>query len=313
MGLDFFNSYSQARKIFELVDIYCGAPSGGTSLSKVTFEGPEQELKRTIYTQPAILAVSLSAWGAYTQAGGPEPDFVAGHSLGEYTALVAAGVLSCEDAIKLVAQRARLMENCPPGAMSAVIGAKQEIVEECCRRAGNELGGNQGDVGGNGGNETVVIANFNTEDQLVISGNPRAVQKASDLIKQYGSKVIPLPVGGAFHSPLMSSAGKEFTRYINNAHFANAAYPVVQNYDAQPSQSASEIKDKLSRQIESSVRWSQTIQYMVLQGVNTFIEIGPGKTLSGMVKKLANDSHVFNISSIETLRSAIAQLSELVV
>jgi [acyl-carrier-protein] S-malonyltransferase len=300
MGLDFFNSSSGARKIFELVDVYCR-----TSLSKITFEGPESELKRTLYTQPAILAVSLSAWCAYSEAGGPEPEFVAGHSLGEYTALAAAGVLAPEDAIKLVAQRARLMESCPAGAMSAVIGSKPDIVEECCKKASSELSAN--------GQETVVIANFNTEEQLVISGSPTAMQKAAELLKETGCRIIPLPVGGAFHSPLMASAAKEFANYVEEAHFADAAYPVVQNYDAKPSQSASEIKAKLSKQIESSVKWSQTIQYMVSQGVDTFIEIGPGKALSGMMKKLAPNAQIYNVSSVETLHTAIAQLSQLAV
>jgi [acyl-carrier-protein] S-malonyltransferase len=299
MGLDFFNHSSAARKIFELADGCCR-----TSLSKITFEGPESELKRTLYTQPAILAVSLSAWHAYFEAGGPEPEFVAGHSLGEYTALVSAGVIAPEDAIKLVVQRARLMESCPPGAMSAVIGSTQQVVEECCQKVSAELGG------ADNGNEVVVIANYNTAEQLVISGSPGAVQKASQLLKESGGKVIPLVVGGAFHSPLMKLAADEFVHHIESARFSNAAYPVVQNVDAQPSQDANVIKEKLSKQIASSVRWSQTIQYMLIQGVDTFVEIGPGKALSGMVKKLSKDAGVFSVSDMETLKAVISQLSE---
>ncbi|MBI2812529.1 MAG: ACP S-malonyltransferase [Candidatus Melainabacteria bacterium] len=304
MGGDLVKEFEEARQLFQTVD-----QIAGRSLSKLCIEGPEEELKRTVNTQPTILSVSLAAWKCYQSLGGPKPDFVAGHSLGEITALVAANVLTVEDAVRLVDKRARLMEECPKGAMSAVLGVPADVLEKCCADAHAELK----DGGAKDIDAVVIVANFNTRDQLVISGNPDAVVKAGEKAKAAGGKVIPLPVGGAFHSPLMSAASIEFAGEIAKAQFQNASCAVVQNFDAQPSTSAAEIKEKLGRQMESAVRWCATIEYMLSQGVDTFIEIGPGKVLVGTVKKIDKSARMFNVSDSTNLKATIQELGHALV
>lgn len=299
MGKDFFEKSPVARATFEEIDA-----AAGRSLSELCFNGPEDELKRTINTQPTILAVSLAAWRAYEQAGGQQPDFVAGHSLGEFSALVAAGALSVEAAVKLVDKRARLMEQCPKGAMSAVIGMAGDDLEAICKEVG-------ADQRAAGAPDTVIVANFNTHEQLVISGSPEAVHLVRDKAKAKGARVIPLPVGGAFHSPLMSEAAKEFEAELTKWTLSDAKFPIVQNVDAKAAEKADILQYKLSRQMPSAVRWTATIDYMVTQGVDTFVEIGPGKALAGMVRKIAPTAQVFNISDTATLKDTLQQMSAL--
>lgn len=295
MGLDLFNNFAEAKATYEQIDAVAGR-----ALSDLCFEGPEAELKRTINTQPTILATSLAAWACYEKLGGPKPDFVAGHSLGEITALVVAQVLSLEDAVKLVDKRSTLMENCPKGAMTAVLGMAPDALESLCLEAST--------ADSNGGNEVVVVANFNTKDQLVISGHPDAVARAGALVKERSGKAIPLPVGGAFHSPLMSLAAKEFSQALENSSFADATCGVVQNFDAQVSKQAIELKAKLAKQMESPVRWTATVEFLVSQGVDTIVEIGPGKVLAGLVKKIDRSVKIYNVSDSESLKSTIAAL-----
>lgn len=293
MGSDLFEKNTSARRLFEEIDRLAGR-----SLSSLCFNGPEEELKRTINTQPTILAVSLAAWTAFKEAGGPRPDFVAGHSLGEFTALCAAGALSTESVVKLVEKRAALMESCPRGAMSAVIGAAPEKLEQVCREASAEV------------QATVIVANFNTKEQLVVSGDPRAVEAAGAGAKAAGAKVIPLPVGGAFHSPLMESAAGEFAQELAKRSFADASIPVIQNVDARPASKAAELSDKLSRQMSSAVRWCDTIECMLAAGVDTFVEIGPGKALAGMIKKINRSSTVYNVYDTQTLDECLKALAQ---
>lgn len=290
MGLDLFNNFAEAKTTYGQIDAVAGR-----ALSTLCFEGPEAELKRTINTQPTILATSLAAWACYEKLGGPKPDFVAGHSLGEISALVVAQVLSLEDAVKLVDKRSTLMENCPKGAMTAVLGVAPDVLESLCAEASTT-------------DEVVVVANFNTKDQLVISGNPEAVARAGALVKTRSGKAIPLPVGGAFHSPLMSGAAKEFSQALENCQFADATCGVVQNFDAQVSKQASELKAKLAKQMESPVRWTATVEFLVAQGVDTIVEIGPGKVLAGLVKKIDKSVKVLNVSDSESLKATIAAL-----
>lgn len=294
MGKDLFDNNPAARATFEEIDRVAGR-----SLSSLCFNGPESELKRTINTQPTILAVSLSAWKAYEQAGGPRPAFVAGHSLGEFSALFAAGALDLQGCVKLVSKRAQLMEECPSGAMSAIIGMSAENLEQCCEEARKEVAGG-----------VVIIANFNTREQLVISGSPDAVTAAGAKAKAAGAKVIPLPVGGAFHSPLMHQAAVEFTSVLESLQLKDAQFPVVQNYDAAPGTSAAELAGKLGKQMSSAVRWYETIEFMLAQGIDTFVEIGPGKALAGMVKKIQRSATVFNIYDGETLEAALNGLKQ---
>lgn len=294
MGKDLFDTFVEARNTFESID-----KIAGRELSKLCFEGPEEELKRTINTQPTILAASLAAWQCYKAAGGPIPHYVAGHSLGEFTALVACETLSLEAAVKLVDSRSRLMESCPKGAMSAVIGLDKQTLQDACNKATS-------------GDSVVIIANFNTKEQLVISGNPEAVAKAGELAKAAGGKVIPLPVGGAFHSPLMASAATEFEKQIRDRHLNNAKIAVVQNVDAKPANAAAEIQAKLAAQMPSAVLWCDTIEFMLSQGVDTFVEIGPGKVLTGTVKKINRQAKIFNIFDKVSLESTIGALKQTV-
>jgi [acyl-carrier-protein] S-malonyltransferase len=304
MGSELAKEFEEARQLFQTVD-----QIAGRSLSKLCFEGPEEELKRTVNTQPTILSVSLAAWKCYQSLGGPTPDFVAGHSLGEITALVAANVLSIDEAVRLVEKRAHLMEECPKGAMSAVLGVPADILERCCLEAHAELK----ESGAKDTEAVVIVANFNTRDQLVISGNPNAVVKAGEKAKAAGGKVIPLPVGGAFHSPLMAAASLDFAREIEKAHFNNASCAVVQNFDAKPTTDAAEIKEKLARQMESAVRWCPTIEYMLSQGVDTFIEIGPGKVLVGTVKKIDRSAKLFSVSDSTNIKATMQELGRALV
>ncbi len=304
MGLDLATNFDAAKVLFQEVDQIAGRP-----FSKLCFEGPEEELKRTVNTQPTILAASLAAWRCYQSLGGPKPDFVAGHSLGEFTALVAADVLHLSQAVMLVDTRAHLMEECPKGAMSAVLGVPADVLEKCCADAHAQLK----DEGAKDTDAVVIVANFNTRDQLVISGNPSAVAKAGENAKAAGGKVIPLPVGGAFHSPLMSAASIEFAGVIGKEKFQDASCAVVQNFDAKPSTNAAEIKEKLGRQMESAVRWCPTIEYMLSQGVDTFIEIGPGKVLVGTVKKIDKSVRMFNVSDSTNLKATIQELGHALV
>lgn len=296
MGLDLNNQHAHAKELFAQIDNHAGR-----SLSELCFNGPDEELKKTINTQPTILAASLVAWHCYKQAKGPMPHFVAGHSLGEFTALVASEALSVEDAVKLVSVRARLMEECPKGAMSAILGSGKEAIAAACQQASQDTG------------KVVIIANYNTREQLVISGDLQAVERAGELIKTAGGKVIPLPVGGAFHSPLMESAAIEFAQHISKANIKDAVIPVVQNFDAVHATASGALREKLIKQMPNSVRWCDTIEYLLNQGVDTFVEIGPGKALSGMVKKIDRSAKVHNVSDAESLKSTIEALKELAI
>lgn len=296
MGKELFEGCVEARSTFAAID-----ELAGYSLSSLCFAGPEDALKRTVNTQPTILAVSLAAWQAFKAQMGTAfcPDFVAGHSLGEFTALVASGTLKLEQALPLVLRRAQLMDECPTGAMSAVIGMSSDRLIELCGEISRQNG------------QPVVVANFNSKEQLVVSGEPKAVNAVADLAKKRGARVIPLPVGGAFHSPLMTQAACEFEQEINQCVFADASIPVVQNYDALGSTKADDIKDKLIKQMPNSVRWCESIEYMLSCGTSTFIEIGPGKALSGMIKKINRSCSVFNIADMTSLRATVEALHQL--
>lgn len=296
MGKDLYEQNQPARETFQEIDSLAGR-----SLSQLCFDGPETELKRTVNTQPAILAVSLIALRAMQDLKLPTPDYVAGHSLGEFSALAAAQVLSLEAVIKLVAKRAQLMEECPSGAMSAVLGVPAENLEALCRETSEEMS-SSGDV--------VIVANFNTRDQLVISGSPAAVTACGAKAKAAGGKVIPLPVGGAFHSPLMSGAAKEFELELQKVQFNDASIEVVQNYDAQAAKQAQHLKEKLTRQMPSSVRWCESVEFMLSRGVNTFVEVGPGKALAGMIRKIDRAARVYNVFDMASLEETANALRE---
>jgi [acyl-carrier-protein] S-malonyltransferase len=287
MGRDFSDKSESARALFKQID-----EIAGRSLSQLCFEGSAEELKRTVNTQPTILAASLAGWTFLQDKLALVPSYVAGHSLGEFTALYAAGVLSLESVVKLVEKRAQLMEECPAGAMSAVLGSNIERLQELCATITKQHEASQ---------DLVVVANFNTREQIVVSGTAKAVSALGEELKREGVKVIPLPVGGAFHSPLMQSASDAFEQLIETCEFKDAKFPIVQNFTAQPATASGAIKQSLKKQMRNSVRWCESIEYMTGQGINRFIEIGPGKALTGMVKRIDKSAQLFNVENEQGL------------
>ena len=249
----------------------------GFSLQDIMFTGSKEELTRTDVTQPAIFLHSVAL--ALTN---PDfnPDLVAGHSLGEFSALVANGVLSFQDGLKLVSKRAQAMQKAcesAPGTMAAVLGLEDAMVEKICSAI----------------NEVVVPANYNCPGQLVISGSLSAVEKACEQLTEAGARrALILPVGGAFHSPLMEPAREELEAAINQVEFRSPICPIVQNVDAQPHTDIAEIKENLIAQLTAPVRWTQSVEKMVSLGATNFIETGPGKVLQGLVRKIHSEAAV---------------------
>ncbi|MBY0403214.1 MAG: ACP S-malonyltransferase, partial [Cyanobacteria bacterium] len=258
------------------------------------------ELKRTLYTQPAILATSLVAYTLFQEQCNVIPQALAGHSLGEYGALFAGGVIDLDTAAHLVKKRSELMENAPPGAMSAVLGASDSLIASVIQTVQEQK------VFG-----AITVANYNTPDQAVISGTPEAIGEASTLLKEGGAKrVLPLPVGGAFHSPLMDAAAEEFRDFVRGFTFQNSHQPIVTNTDASPTLEGVQFQSKLADQINHSVRWSQTVAYLVNElGIHTFIEFGPGKVLTGMVKKMYPDLKLYNVFDSASLSQTCEALN----
>lgn len=267
MGREISEKFAPANEIFERANAVLGF-----DLQFLCFEGPEERLKATQIAQPALLTVGFIHFEA-AKANGLEAHMTAGHSLGEYTALVAAGALEFEDALRLVQKRAQLMSNAPEGAMAALIGLADDKLEEVLAVAG-ESG-------------TVVAANFNSPGQIVVSGTPEAVEAAMREAKTRGAKIaVKLPVSGAFHSPLLSDAGAQMAQLIDAAPFADAQIPVYQNTTATPATRAEELRAALRPQMTSAVNWTATIQNMIGDGATKFIELGPGNVLAGLVKRI---------------------------
>ncbi len=293
MGKELAASSDPAHRVFEVFDRVVG-----NNLSHICFEGPEEELRRTLYTQPAILATSLAALEAFRAKCDLTPAMAAGHSLGEYGALYAAGVIDLETAARLIQKRAELMENAPRGAMSAVLGMPETLIEKIMLRLNHE------------GKGPITIANYNMAEQHVISGTEDAVSEASELLKEEGAKrVVPLTVGGAFHSPLMDDAAREFEGFLKGFSFNDAAFPVVTNVDAQPTTHGNQFQEKLADQINHSVFWTHTMSLMLAEsGINTVIEFGPGKVLTGMVKKIYKDVTIYNVSDSASLDAVLSDL-----
>ena len=292
MGLDLYNNSQKAKEIFNLADTLLGK-----KISKICFEGPEEDLKQTINTQPAILVTSLAALAAFREKSDIKPDFVAGHSLGEYGALYAAGAIDFDTAMLLIQKRAELMNDAAlktKGAMTAVIGMDKEKIEEILSKIDG----------------IVSVANYNSPAQIVITGEESAVNTANELLKSAGAKrVIPLPVSGGFHSKLMEEASVKFSEILDDCDIKDAQIPVYTNVDAEPTTSAIRFKAKMTAQIYSSVMWTQTVEKMIADGVDTFVEIGPGKVLAGLIKKTDAAVTVLNIYDEETLNAAVEALS----
>ncbi|MCS6964328.1 ACP S-malonyltransferase [Thermoflexus sp.] len=296
MGRALYEAFPEAREVFEEADDRLGY-----ALSRLCFEGPESQLNDTFYTQPAILTVSIAAWRAWQARGGPSPDLVAGHSLGEFTALVAAGALSFPDALYLVQERGRWMKRAgeqQPGAMAAVLGMERAALEEICAEASQETG------------EAVVVANDNCPGQLVISGGKAAVARAGELARGRGAKrVVPLAVSIAAHSPLMAPAVEPFQAVLKATPFHRPSIPVISNVQARPLQSTPEdLRVELAQQLTAPVRWTESIQWMIENGVRIFVEFGPRDVLSGLIRRIAPEARTLRVEDPETLEQALRAL-----
>lgn len=273
MGKGLCDASLPARGVFD-----CADSIAGFGLSRLCFEGPAEALNDTANTQPALLAASIAALRALQERSLETPAYVAGHSMGEFSALVAAGALTFEDGLRLVRERGRLMKQAgekSPGGMAAVIGLERGVLEEVCAAARQESG------------EYVGIANDNCPGQLVISGTRTALERAMTLAKERGAKrAIPLAVSIAAHSPLMAEAAAEFRRALEATPFQRPTVPIVANATAGPLTDPAEIREALGRQLTSPVRWSESVRWMIAQGVTRFIEVGPKDVLTGLVKRI---------------------------
>ena len=286
MGADLFESARAARETFEEADDSLGFP-----LSRLIFEGPAAELQNTANSQPAIMTVSVAAWRTWQEMGSPQATIakaVAGHSLGEYTSLVAADVIEFSDAVRLVRKRGELMNQAAvnrPGAMAAILGLNELAFAQICDETGVEL------------------ANINTDDQIVISGDKIAVARAMDLASARGArKTIPLPVSGAFHSSLMSEAESGLADAINALKFNEPKMPVVGNCDSKPLTTSSEIRSELVNGLCQCVQWKDSVRQIVDSGVTQFIEFGFGGVLAGLIKRIDRGVKVTTVSDIVSMR-----------
>lgn len=286
MGVELYEHSVASRSVFDEVDKALQRP-----LTKILFNGPEDEIRETINAQPAIMAVSLACYRALEEQLGtkdmPHPTLLAGHSLGEYTTLAIAGVLSISETAQLVQERGRLMQSAcdqKPGAMAAVMGLDQMVMEEISRETGT------------------YISNVNTPLQIVISGERMAVARALDLATARGAKkVIQLRVAGAFHSALMEPAKSGLVNAVKHLQFKDPEIPIVANCTGTPLTKADDVKSELVSQISTCVQWKQSIEYMVGAGVSRFIELGPGKALSSMVRRIAPSAETVSAADMESI------------
>jgi [acyl-carrier-protein] S-malonyltransferase len=294
MGRDLADRFAVARNAFAEADAALGFP-----LSELCFNGPDEQLQLTANTQPAILVASIAAFRVLTEKG-LRPDFVAGHSLGEYSALVAAGALTLSDAVRLVRLRGALMQQAVPvnvGAMAAIIGLDAESVTAACAAAAQ--------------NQICSPANFNSPTQVVIAGNREAIERAVTECQQRGArKAVMLRVSAPFHCALMMPAQTGMTAPLEATTFSDLSVPLINNVDAQLITAGAEARAGLSRQISSPVRWSASVELMLGQGVDRFIEVGPGKALIGLVKSISKEPALMNVENSESLDSTLDKLRE---
>ena len=292
MGKDLYDNFEAAKNVFDSADKILGK-----SITTLCFEGPEENLKQTVNTQPCIVTMSIAALEALKSQLDITPTFTAGHSLGEYCAMYCSGVMNLEITLKAIQKRADLMGATKGGAMAAILNAPEGSLEKALKEA-SEVG-------------YVDVANYNSPAQVVITGDENAVKKAGELLSEAGARrVVPLAVSGAFHSKFMEEAGHEFASFVQDLDMENAQVPVFTNVDAQATMLSAEFKNKMPKQIYSSVHWTQTIENMIKDGVDTFIEIGPGKVLAGLNRKIDSSVKSYNIYDKESLESTINALKE---
>jgi len=290
MGHDLYDNFDSARAVFKQADEVLGFP-----LSRLCFEGPEEELRQTINAQPALVTVSFACLKAIYEVdssrGLPPPAFVAGHSLGEYTALATAEVIDFATTVYLSRERGRLMHEAglkQPGGMVAVMGLDEASLVEVCKETGT------------------LVANINCPEQLVISGARENLARAADLAKDRGAyRTIPLAVSGAFHTPLMQSAVDGMAEIVATISFHQPMVPIIANTTAQPLTTVEEVKAELLSQLCNSIQWQRSIEYMINDGVFTFIEIGPGRVLSGLVKRINRDVEILNVGDAEAVKRIV--------
>ncbi|MDX6530855.1 MAG: [acyl-carrier-protein] S-malonyltransferase [Blastocatellia bacterium] len=286
MGRDLAENFPAARQVFEEADTALGF-----GLSDLCFNGPADQLQLTENTQPAILAVSIAALRALEAEGFPRPDFVAGHSLGEYSALVAAGALSLGDAIRTVRARGRYMQEAVPvgaGAMAAILGASLDVVQNACEEAAH--------------GQVCSAANINSPGQIVIAGDSAAVERAIGLLKERGARrAVKLNVSAPFHCALMLPAQERLQFDLDAVPFENLAIPIVTNVDARAVNFGAEARDALVRQVSQPVRWLESVEFVISQGVQTLVEIGPGKVLSGLMRQIDRGLRCVNVEDRASL------------
>ena len=293
MGKELAEKYPAAKQVFEEAD-----DALGFLISRLCFEGPEDALQLTENTQPAILTTSIAAYKCLDAQGLATPSFVAGHSLGEYSALVAAGALTLADAVRTVRARGRYMQEAVPvgtGAMAAVIGGDREAIEQACRDAS--------------GDQVCSTANINSPNQVVIAGNTEAVDRAMELLKGVVKRVVKLNVSAPFHCALMKPAQDRLALELEQLSFSQPRTPIVTNVDARITTEPGELRDALLRQVSSSVRWLESMELLLNQGTNTFVEVGPGKVLSGLMRQINRDASCLNIEDPASLEAARQKLA----
>lgn len=292
MGKDIYENFPETREIYKKAEEILGYDLRG-----LCFNGPEERLSRTEYTQPAVFVTDIAVLKA-VESEGIKPSILAGHSLGEYAALVAAGGIDFSDALRLVVNRARFMQEAVPqdrGMMAAILGLDSSIIEGICKDASAK--------------GIVRAANYNCPGQIVIAGEKAAVEEASRVAKEKGAKrVIPLQVSVPSHSPLMLPAGERLKEAMNGIEIRDLNLPLVNNADARFLASAVEIKSSLIRQVSEPVLWERSIRSIIESGVNTFIEIGPGNVLSGLIKRIDNGVKVFNVEDRKSLKQTLEGL-----
>jgi [acyl-carrier-protein] S-malonyltransferase len=286
MGRDVAERYPAARRVFEEIDDALGFP-----ISKLCFEGPEDQLKLTENTQPAILAVSAALHAVLEEHGATRRDLVAGHSLGEYSAIVSVGGLTPAEAAKIVRARGKFMQEAVPvgaGGMAALIGPSVEEVQSICDEAA------QGEV--------VSVANINAPGQVVIAGTKAGIDRAIDVAKKRGvRRALPLPVSAPFHCELMTPAAERLEPILDAANFKDLWVALVSNVDASPIGTATAVRNALLRQVASPVRWVESVEKMIAMGVKRFVEVGPGSVLAGLVKRIDSSVEVMNVSDVPSL------------
>ncbi len=294
MGKELLEKFDISRTVFAEAD-----EALGENFQNLIFNGPAEDLTLTANTQPAILTVSIAALRAFQEVSNAKPDFVAGHSLGEFSALVASGAMEFSDAVRTTRARGTFMQEAVPagkGAMAAVMKVDEDVIYAACEQA------SQGEV--------VSPANFNSPDQVVISGDAAAVSRAADILKEQGGRVIPLRVSAPFHCRLMTLAAEKLDAFLSEITFGMPVPPVVTNVEATPNLDASKIQKLMVQQVTSPVRWTDSIRYMIGEGVTTFVEFGPGNVLAGLISKIDASVETISVGSPDGIEKAKEKLEK---